>query len=153
MKPFIQHHILASAFCFLAGCTSLSSPGIATSSSPPPIWGDFQDDYGIQYTISELEWNQLPDSTYQVVLWDHDHQYLIARNGPNNLSNPNLWTRIDWMTLPGMPPYEWAFCISAYAALSAAEAKSSVIAHRESPKTGCNGHPFSRMQRTRAVEL
>ncbi len=51
------------------------------------------------------------------------------------------------MPLAGMPPYEWAFCLSAYEASSAGEAEAAEIARREQPMTGCNGFPFSRMRR------
>ncbi len=105
------------------------------------------DDYGIQYSISANEWHQLPATRYQVIEWHVDGQYLIARNNAANPSAPGLFTRIDWMLMPGMPPWEWGFCLSAYKAPTAAEAERTDIARRQMPLTGCNGHPFSRMQR------
>jgi len=107
----------------------------------------FVDDYGIQYSISAEAWFQHPVSTYRVVQWRSDAQYLIAQNDAANPSDAGLWTRIDWVVLSDMPPYEWAFCMSAYAAPTAAEAESTTTAQKASPRTGCNGHPFSRMQR------
>lgn len=58
-----------------------------------------------------------------------------------------MWTRIDWMPLPGMAPYGWAYCMSASAARNDEAAESTHVARRESPRSGCNGFPFSRMQR------
>lgn len=110
------------------------------------LLGEFVDDYGIHYSISDEEWHQHPESRYRVVRWQADAQNMIAQNGTGNPSDPNLWTRIDWIELSEMAPYEWAFCMSAYAAATAAEAEATTIAQRENPKTGCNGHPFSRMR-------
>ena len=31
--------------------------------------GEFEDDYGIRYTISDREWHQQPESRYRVVRW------------------------------------------------------------------------------------
>ncbi len=133
--------LLIAAFLLLAGCAH-------TPQGKPPAWllGEFEDDYGIRYTISDREWHQQPESRYRVVRWHADAQYLIARNAPSNPNDPDKWTRIDWMELPGMPPYQWAFCMSAYAAASEEAAERSDIAQRNSPMTGCNGHPFSRMR-------
>ena len=126
--------------------TSESRPG-----PPALILGDFTDDYGNQYTITPSEFLQRPRASYVAVRWDSAGQFLIARNGANNPGDANLFTRIDWMPLTGMAPFEWAFCLSAYNALSAAAAESTHVARRETPKTGCGGFPFSRMKRrTRA---
>ncbi|CAN5907988.1 hypothetical protein BH11GEM2_BH11GEM2_35000 [soil metagenome] len=57
-----------------------------------------------------------------------------------------LWSRIDWIRLE-MAPYEWAFCLSAYAAPTQEAALATTTARRDAPRTGCNGHPFSRMRR------
>lgn len=114
---------------------------------PALLLGSFVDDYGIVYRVSEHEWVQLPDARYLISRWKPDARYLIARNDTSNPSDGGLWTRIDWVRLTGMAPYEWAFCLSAYAAPSAAAAESTRVARPESPRTGCNGHPFSRMRR------
>jgi hypothetical protein len=36
---------------------------------------------------------------------------------------------------------------SAFNAVSAAQAESTMVVHREAPRTGCNGYPLSRMKR------
>jgi hypothetical protein len=115
--------------------------------APPLVLGAFEDDYGIGYSISEREWRQGSVFRFEVQKWVADGQYLIARNHAGNSSDAGRWTRIDWIELKGMPPYEWAFCMSAYKAATAAEAEAATIARRDTPKTGCNGHPFSRMRR------
>ncbi|MEM1125436.1 MAG: hypothetical protein AAGI71_02205 [Bacteroidota bacterium] len=114
---------------------------------PPLLLGTFEDDYGIAYSISAARWHQHPNATYRIVQWDLEGRYLIAQNDEANPSDGGLWTRIDWITLSDMPPYEWAFCLSAYNAPTAEEAERTVLANRDTPRTGCNGYPFSRMRR------
>ena len=126
----------------LSACASPPPvPTGAGHAAPPAILlGEFSDDYGIAYRIDAGEWWQRPAARYRVVAWHPEAQYLIARD------SAGLWTRIDWMPLDGMPPYRWAFCLSAWDAKTRAEAERSAIADRSAPKTGCNGFPFSRMR-------
>jgi hypothetical protein len=114
---------------------------------PSLVIGEFQDDYGNRFSITPLEWFHQPHARYHIVRWNSADQYAIAKNDPNNRGEPDRWTRIDWMMLPGMAPYEWGFCLTAYDAPTAATAEATPAALRESPKTGCNGFPFSRMRR------
>ena len=132
-----------------AACAVARPPDATPSTVPPPalVVGEFVDDYGSRYTISAEEWFHHPASSYRIVKWNPGQQYAIAQNAPSNLRSANLWTRIDWMPLSGMPPYEWAFCLSAYEEASAAAAEATEIARRDQPKTGCSGYPFSRMRR------
>lgn len=137
---------LATLGC-MAGCASPDASRRADPQGPPlQVLGEFQDDYGIRYTISEQEWHQHPRSRYRVVRWNARARYLIAQNDPGNPTDPGKWTRIDWIVLPGMSPYEWAFCLSAYSAPSAEAAERADVARRDIPKAGCNGYPFSRMR-------
>lgn len=132
-----------------AACSLSRPPHAAPSPIPPPalVLGEFVDDYGSRYSISAGEWFHHPAIRYRIVTWNSERQYAIAQNAPSNLQAANLWTRIDWMPLSGMPPYEWAFCLSAYEKASAAAAEATDIARRDQPRTGCNGYPFSRMRR------
>lgn len=116
------------------------------------LLGEFRDDYGEAYVISPTLWTQLPRTRYRIVSWNPAEQYLIAQNDSGNTSAPRRWTRIDWLTLPGVPSFTWAFCLSAYKAPTRAAAESTTVANRSTPKTGCNGYPFSRMRRPRAGE-
>lgn len=108
--------------------------------------GTFVDDYGNQYAISKSEWLQLPRNRHRIVRWHVAEQYLIAQNDSGNPSAKGRWTRIDWLRLNDMAPYDWAFCYSAFAAATAAAAESAAVARRDTPRTGCNGFPFSRMR-------
>lgn len=116
--------------------------------SPPSfLQGEFEDDYGIKYSIDQNEWLQLPHAQYHILKWAISDQYLIARNDEANPGEAGLWTRIDWVEFSEMPPFEWGFCVSAYDASSAEAAKAVDIVKRDAPRTGCNGHPFSQMRR------
>ena len=133
----------------MVACAAASPPRVALVPPPPFILGEFVDDYGSRYSISVEEWIHQPAIRYRIVKWNAGGQYAIAQNAPTNTRSADLWTRIDWMPLSGMPPFEWAFCLSAYEAPTAAAAEATDIARREQPKTGCNGFPFSRMRRVR----
>ena len=129
----------------LEGCASKNAIQNVEGAAPSFMIGVYEDDYGIQYRIEENMWLQLPDTRYHIVKWDSDERYLLALNDSDNPTDGGLWTRIDWMSLD-MPPYEWAFCIGTYNAPSRIEAEGQAKANRETPRTGCNGYPFSRMK-------
>ena len=136
---------LALAAC-LACAHSSASRRSAETAPDALVIGRFEDDYGNQFTITPTLWLQEPGSRYHIVKWRAESGYLIARNDRANPGDGGLWTRIDWLPLPGMPPYAWGFCLSAYRAPTAAAAESTRTARRDTPRTGCNGHPFSRMK-------
>ena len=109
--------------------------------------GSFVDDYGIQYDISKELWFQKPGNKYDVVKWDSEKMFLIAKNRKDNVAHGGLWTRIDWMPLNDMKPYTWAFCITEYKAKTHADAEKNETADRKNPMKGCNGFPFSRLKK------
>ncbi|NNE70415.1 MAG: VCBS repeat-containing protein [Rhodothermales bacterium] len=135
MKPAVLSLLL------LAGCHPGAAPIAAQS-----IFGAFEDDYGSRYVISETEWLHEGYARYLIQEVNTEEQYVIARNHDDNPSGGGLWSRIDWMQLEGMPPYEWAYCLTAFEAGSKQEAQSTPAANRATPRTGCGGHPFSRMK-------
>jgi hypothetical protein len=114
---------------------------------PTLLKGDFRDDYGIRFTINDSLWVQHPNVKYHIISWDTTAQFLLAKNDVNNPSEPGLFTRIDYMTLPNMEPFGWGFCLTSYKAKTIEEAKLDASADRQNPKKGCNGYPFSRMER------
>ena len=138
-----------SVVCSAAGCARRPARPIATAipELAADVLGTFDDDYGIRYRIDAERWQQGERTMYLVTSWHAQAQYLIARNAPTNPSAPDKWTRIDWMPLHGMPPYTWAYCLSAYDAPTRDVAEATRVAKRDSPKSGCNGFPFSRMKR------
>ena len=133
----------------LWGCSHAPPPPapVPSAAAPPALLGSFSDDYDNHFTITPTDWLQLPHGRFHIVEWNPGEQYLIARNDSANKSAPGKWTRIDWMDFSGMEPYTWGFCLSAYDAPTRAAATAAAIAKRETPRTGCNGFPFSRMKR------
>lgn len=139
---------MAIIFIGQFSCKSTKQAGKTVSENIPTLLkGDFRDDYGIRFTISDTIWMQHPNAKYHIISWDTTAQYLIARNDENNPSEPGLYTRIDYMLLPDMEPFRWGFCLTVYKAKTIEEAKMSASADRQNPKKGCNGYPFSRMER------
>lgn len=136
--------LIAASLCVLSGCVTLN----VYEQPPKLLLGTFTDDYDIRHTISVDQWSQQPDATYHIKLWNSVEQYVIAQNGEENPGDQGLWTRIDWVELEGMDPYRWAFCMSVFNAQSAAEASQAEVADRDHLQSGCNGFPFSRMQRS-----
>jgi hypothetical protein len=115
--------------------------------APESMLGDFEDDYRNRFVITRGSWTQMPHGKLRVVKWVPSHSYLIAQNDSGNPHAPGLWTRIDWVTLDSMAPWSWAFCLSAYEAPTADSAEATRVARPGTPRTGCNGYPYSRMQR------
>lgn len=123
-------------------------PGAASpTTAPADLLGTFEDDYGIRYTIGPSTWRQGSGIVYHVVAWDSAGRSLIARNDEQNPSDGGRWTRIDWVRLEDMAPWTWAYCLTVYDAVARGAAESAPAADRASPRTGCNGFPFSRMRR------
>lgn len=115
-------------------------------SPDPSVIGAFTDDYGNSFRISETLFEQLPHGRFQIAEWHADERFFIAQNGASNPADAGLWTRIDWTPLDGMAPYTWAFCMTAYRAVTREAARATPAADRATPRRGCNGHPFSRMK-------
>ncbi len=120
---------------------------MATKNEPPTYMiGSFQDDYNIVFDLSPELFFQKPSSRYHIVKWNVDEQYFIAQNDTSNAYDFNLFTRVDWMQFEEMEPFTWGFCISAYKEPTLESAEAVKVVNRATPKTGCNGYPFSRMK-------
>ena len=151
MRRAIAVTMFAVVVAAVNACARATLPNAslsATTSPPTYVLGDFVDDYGGRHSISATEWMQGKDDRYRIVKWNSPARYLIAENNSSGPASLGRWTRIDWVELEGMPQYKWAFCFSAYEAKSAAAAESSMVAKSETPRTGCNGYPFTRMRVT-----
>jgi hypothetical protein len=115
---------------------------------PGIITGNFTDDYGIRYAITDTLWLQQPSIRYRILQVDTVQQFLLARNDLRNPTDKGLYTRIDYMQFNNMEPYRWGFCLTVYNAKSDSLAAAAQPADRQNPRKGCNGFPFSRMKRT-----
>jgi hypothetical protein len=134
----------------------LSGQGVAYAGNVSPkadtipanVLGNFMDDYGIRYTVTDTLFTQHPNVKYHIISWNTAEQYLLARNDDKNPSEKGLYTRIDYMSFSNMEPFLWGFCLTTYNATSVKEARDKARADRQNPRKGCNGYPFSRMKRT-----
>lgn len=133
--------ILASLLTLACSTGRVGAPTTA-----PTLLGTWHDDYGSSYVISDTLLVHQPRSRYRIVEWHRAEQFLIAQNAADHPSDPGLWTRLDWRRFEGMPPYTWGFCLTAYRAPSAEAARATPPADRANPRTGCNGHPLTRMR-------
>ena len=136
--------IIVTAILF-ATCTV--SRHASSPSLPSWLKGNFEDDYGIKYTVSDSLFTLLPAAKYHILEWNETEEYIIARNDEKNPGEQNLFTRIDYMQFKNMDPYMWGFCLTTYNAASPAAAKSAPAADRANPRKGCNNFSFSRMKR------
>ncbi len=139
--------LLMAISCLLLPAGAVGQRPVAPPTIDSLMLGTFQDDYGIRYRITSTTWVQLPGTTYQVERVVPGERYLLARNDSTNRRAPGRWTRIDWVLLTDMAPWQWGFCLSAWEAPTAAAAESVRVARPETPRTGCNGYPYSRMRR------
>lgn len=114
-----------------------------------PEWlkGNFADDYGIRYTITDSVFYMYPSAKYRILDWNEKEEFILARNDSSNKTGKGLFTRIDLMKFAGMEPYQWGYCFSVYDAKAIDSAMIIKQADRSNPKRGCNGFPFSRMKR------
>ncbi len=152
IPPLARRFALLFAVMLLgaAGCSPEDrgvSHAVPAASAPTMLVGHFTDDYDNAYEITDTLWTQLPHGRFHIVEWDTLAGFLIAQNDSSNAYAPGLWSRIDWVKLDSMPPYGWAFCLSAYEAATMEEAKAATAADKSNPRVGCNGYPFSRMKR------
>ncbi|MFV1988374.1 MAG: serine hydrolase domain-containing protein [Gemmatimonadota bacterium] len=138
--------ILVAITSITASCAPYEPPGDRPD-TPQLLLGQFVDDYGIRYVVTEDVWRQGEETRFEIAEWNEPGRFIIARNGADNPSEAGLWTRIDWVLLESGGEFEWAFCYATYDAVSQTAAREGAASDRETPRTGCNGFPFSRMRR------
>jgi hypothetical protein len=108
---------------------------------PTYLLGNFMDDYGIEYSISDSTWTQTPGIRFDIMKVDSKDMFILGYNPLDS-----TYTKIEFMLFQDQLPYAWGFCYSTYDKKDKDEAISGAFAKRETPKTGCNGFPFSRMK-------
>lgn len=142
----IKYSITLVALVFVACAGAAVRTPVTAVQPPAQLLGAFDDDYNSKFTLSATEFFQRPRNRFHIVRWDTAGQYFIAHNDSLNPSAANRWTRVDYMILADMAPYIWGFCFSAYEAPTQAAAEAAAMAKRDTPRTGCNGFPFTRMK-------
>lgn len=134
-----------------AGANACARTYVSPPTAPATLLGRWTDDYGNPFAITRDTWAQAPHGRYDIVEWITSDRALIARRRPTASDPRTLWLRIDWMTFDGMPPWQWGFCLTAWEAPTREAAERTKPADRTTPRTGCGGHPFSRMKRDTAA--
>jgi hypothetical protein len=125
----------------------LLMPVVLHAQAPRGLLGTWADDYGSRHAVTDSHWSHDGANRYEIIRWDSVGQFAIARNAASNTTDAGRFTRIDWMSLEGMAPYVWAFCLSTWDAPTADSALRVATARREIPRTGCGGFPFTRLKR------
>ncbi|TDO29398.1 hypothetical protein [Sediminibacterium goheungense] len=138
--------ILSFFLIFLVSCSTGKQNQHSLNEIPDILTGSFEDDYGIQYSITRQLWTQGIKAKYHLLQYNKTGNYFIARNDKANPSDGGLYTRIDILYLDNMDPWHWGYCLTAFKAGSIEEAIHTAAADRKNPKKGCNGFPFSRMR-------
>lgn len=143
--------VLLAITIVLAACYSGKGKSIVyralTLKAPAGLTGNFVDDYGITYTITDSVFIQAQGIKYNIIRWDTAQQFFITSKVSKKNQDSILFSRIDYMRFTGMEPWLWGYCYTTYTAKTEAEALTHPAADRNNPKKGCNGFPFSRMKR------
>lgn len=138
---------VAYAALALTACSVRAPRVTAPADAPAALLGAFTDDYGSRYRVTSERFEHLPRSVYLIAEWNAAERYFLAQNAASNPSEGGLWTRVDWLEFTDQGPYTWGFCLTAYRAASREAARATTPADRSAPRLGCNGFPFTRMQR------
>jgi hypothetical protein len=132
----------------LSGCNTVAKTSHQTLTQiPSSLLGNFIDDYGSSYTITDKLWMHGKKAKYHLLQYNKKENYFIAKNDTANPSDAGLYTRIDIMYFKNMEPWYWGYCLTAYKAATIEEAINTAAADRVNPRKGCNGYPFSRMKK------
>ena len=135
------------------GCVAETpTPDDAPDAPPALLVGQFVDDYDTPHLIDDTLWRHGAANRYRIREWHADAEYLLAVNDSTNPHDGGLWTRIDWTRLADSAGWSWGFCIAAWDAPTRAAAESASVSDRATPRTGCNGYPFTRMRRIDASQ-
>lgn len=108
------------------------------------IAGSYTDAFGTDHDIDETTWSQSGatgySSTYDVVSFDNDAQYLVAQNGPENAYSADLWSRFDWVRADGVLYY----CQTNFGAESQDAAEATARGDDSDPAAaGCGGFAWT----------
>jgi hypothetical protein len=131
----------------LSACKSIEKANKRSLTQiPANILGKFEDDYGSNYTITNMTWLHASNMKYNLLKFNAKDNYLIVQNDTTNPSDGGLYTRIDFLNFKDMEPWRWGYCLTTYNAKTVEEAENTPPADRSNPRKGCAGFPFTRMK-------
>ncbi len=125
-----------------AGCTP----------APLAIAGHYDDEWGGHHEITSEVWTQSgfgEVSQFLVRTYSNAEGWLVARNGPDNAWNADLFSRFDWMWVDdGTGEVLW-FCQTIFDAESEEAALNTPAADATDPAVaGCGDFPWTRLTPT-----
>ncbi len=116
--------------------------------APAMVVGTFDDDYGGHHVIDGKVWTMGKKTVFHLVQFDVANNVVFTHNAPENEHDGNTYSRIDYVKLEGMAPWEWGYCMTTWNSKTFEEAMAAKSANRADLMKGCGGHPFSRMKRS-----
>ncbi|MBI2374236.1 MAG: hypothetical protein HYV07_09565 [Deltaproteobacteria bacterium] len=99
------------------------------------IEGRYVDGFGFHHVFTSTSWSN-EGSNYRITQYSNTAMYFVAENAHDHPYNPDLWSRVDWVTAAGTLYY----CQSAYDAATEAVALATARPSDTAPATtGCGG--------------
>jgi hypothetical protein len=110
-----------------------------TTEPPPPVIVGLWEDFWTEFAITEstwLSWDSNGTNRLSITSLDSAGGWLVAQNHPTSVSNPGLWTRIEWTDFGSqLVP----FCVVVGDAATEAAALAAGPADVTDEWGGCNG--------------
>lgn len=148
----------ADADDLLAGCGGFPWSALV----PIALIGSYEDDFGGSHTISASLW-QMGTSSFHLLEFSNGQRWAVAQNDCANAYFPGLYSRFDWMMLPGgeggaagaagaagaggagagEESGRTYYCQTGYDVESAEAARELEAADTADLAEGCNGFPWS----------
>jgi hypothetical protein len=128
----------ATTGCGGAFSWTMLTPG----QGPLPVLGTWSDPFGQVHEVGADAWVTDGAFTYEVLRFDNEAEYLVARNGAGTGDAEGAYSRFDWAFDDGA----FSYCQIAFDAESEAAAEGADTADRQALSTdGCNGFPWSEL--------
>jgi hypothetical protein len=139
--------VYASVIFLIIGGCNVDEENNPAANSNIEISGNWQDDFGGNYTIDNSVWNI--DGSYitksAIIKFDNSGNYAITQYSADDLYNPNEFNKIVWTEIQNNSFYS---CTVVYGKISAAEAESTTLtADSNNLSNGCDGFQWTLMNR------
>jgi hypothetical protein len=101
------------------------------------IMGSYTDNWGGEHVVSAFLWKS-GASLYAISSFSNEDGWIVAQNGSENSSNPDLWSKLEWY----FEADSLYYCQSAYNATDP-ETAQSTMADKTDLEVGCGGFSWS----------